>query len=121
MGGEGCNIFGTMQVARVTGTFSIAPISRLSSARLQRQAALHSSQISVFNVTHQIKRLSFGIDFPGQLNPLDGVMQHSPTGPAISRYFLKVVPTTFEFVDGSSVYTNQFSVTQYFKPLSPES
>ena len=69
-------------------------------------------------MTHRIGRLSFGTDFPGQHNPLDGVWQHSPSGAAVSRYFLKVVPTTYEFVGGSAVHTNQFSVTQYFKALS---
>lgn len=119
--GEGCNIFGTMQVARVTGTFSIAPVSRLPSARLQRQHNVPASQVSAFNVTHQIKRLSFGTDFAGQHNPLDRVWTHSPEGAAVSRYFLKVVPTTYEFVGGKSVHTNQFSVTQYFKALTAES
>ena len=117
--GEGCNIYGTMQVARVTGSFTIAPVSRLPSAKLQRLAALTSEHISAFNVTHQIKRLSFGTDFPGQHNHLDGQWQHSPGGAAVSRYFLKVVPTTYEFVGGSSMLTNQFSTTRYFKSLAP--
>jgi len=119
--GEGCSIFGTMHVARVTGTFSVSPVSRLPSAKLQRQAALPSGAVSAFNVTHHIKRLSFGTDFPGQRNPLDGVVQSSPSGAAVSRYFLKVVPTTYEFLGGASVHTNQFSVTQYFKSLNSES
>ena len=110
-----------MQVARVSGSFTIAPISRLPSARLQRLAfGVTPGQASAFNVTHQIKRLSFGNDFPGQHNPLDDVWTHSPGGAAIARYFLKVVPTTYEFVGGKSVHTNQFSVTQYFKALSTE-
>ena len=119
--GEGCNIYGTMEVARVTGSFTVAPVSRLSSAKLQRLAALSPEQVSAFNVTHQIKRLSFGTDFPGQHNPLDNVWQPSPGGAAVSRYFLKVVPTTYEFIGGRSVHTNQFSVTQYFKSLSVDS
>ena len=68
-------------------------------------------------MTHQIKRLSFGNDFPGQTNPLDKVWTHSPSGAAVSRYFLKVVPTQYEFLSGKVVHTNQFSVTQYFKPI----
>lgn len=119
--GEGCSIYGTMEVARVTGSFTIAPVSKASSAKLQRIADLSSVHASAFNVTHQIKRLSFGTDFPGQHNPLDDVWQHSPAGSAVSRYFLKVVPTTYEFIGGRSVHTNQFSVTQYFKSLSAES
>uniref|UniRef100_A0A7S2GMN4 Endoplasmic reticulum vesicle transporter C-terminal domain-containing protein n=1 Tax=Haptolina brevifila TaxID=156173 RepID=A0A7S2GMN4_9EUKA len=116
--GEGCNIYGTMEVARVTGSFTVAPVSRLPSARLQRNMELSVDQVSAFNVTHQIKRLSFGTDFPGQHNPLDDVWTHSPAGAAVSRYFLKVVPTTYEFIGGKSVHTNQFSVTKYFKSLS---
>jgi len=119
--GEGCNIYGTMEVARVTGTFSIAPVSRLPTSRLQRNVELSADQASAFNVTHQIKRLSFGTDFPGQHNPLDDIWTHSPGGAAVSRYFLKVVPTTYEFIGGSSVHTNQFSVTQYFKSLTADS
>merc|ERR1719240_52201 len=107
-----------MVVARVTGSFTVAPVSRLPSARLQRNVELSADQASAFNVTHQIKRLSFGTDFPGQHNPLDAVWTHSPMGAAVARYFLKVVPTTYQFVHGKTVHTNQFSVTQYFKPLA---
>ena len=107
-----------MQVARVTGTFSVAPISRLAAAKLQRaMPSLPPATVSAFNVTHRIGRLSFGTDFPGQHNPLDGVWQHSPSGAAVSRYFLKVVPTQYEFLSGKVVHTNQFSVTQYYKAL----
>lgn len=116
--GEGCNIYGTMEVARVTGSFHIAPQTKLPSAKLQK---LSGAQVSAFNVTHKINRLSFGTDFPGQHNPLDQVWQHSPSGAAVSRYFLKVVPTTYEFLGGRAVHTNQFSVTQYFRPLTAES
>ena len=119
--GEGCNVYGTMEVARVTGSFNIAPTQKVPSAKLQRLASIPADQASAFNVTHQIKRLSFGTDFPGQRNPLDGVWQPSPSGAAVSRYFLKVVPTTYEFIGGRSVHTNQFSVTQYFKSLSVDS
>lgn len=118
--GEGCNIYGTMEVARVTGTFSIAPASRLPAARSRHAKLLPAVQLAAFNVTHQIKRLSFGTDFPGQHNPLDDAWTYSPAGAAVARYFLKVVPTTYEFVGGKSVHTNQFSVTQYFKALSSE-
>jgi len=116
--GEGCNIYGTMEVARVTSSFHIAPQTKLPSAKLQK---LSGAQVSAFNVTHKISRLSFGTDFPGQHNPLDQVWQHSPSGAAVSRYFLKVVPTTYEFLGGRSVHTNQFSVTQYFRPLTHDS
>jgi len=113
--GEGCNLFGTMEVARVTGSLNIAPTSLRPLGAAQGQHA--GADVAHFNVTHHIKRLSFGTDFPGQTNPLDDVWTYSPGGAAVSRYFLKVVPTTYQFLNGQTVHTNQFSVTQYFKPL----
>jgi len=123
--GEGCNIFGTMKVARVTSSFNIAPASKATASRigalLLQPPKLAPREVGHFNVTHQIRRLSFGHDFPGQTNPLDQSWTHSPSGAAISRYFLKVVPTTYAFLDGQTVHTNQFSVTQYFKALDEHS
>jgi hypothetical protein len=49
-----------------------------------------TADASHFNVTHQLRRLSFGTDFPGQANPLDGAWTFSPAGAAVARYFLKV-------------------------------
>ncbi|KAL1504256.1 hypothetical protein AB1Y20_010665 [Prymnesium parvum] len=118
--GEGCNLFGTMQVARVTGSLNLAPTStvrQLGGALRVPARGVLLEDMRHFNVTHHIKRLSFGTDFPGQKNPLDDVWTHSPGGPAVSRYFLKVVPTTYEFLNGKVVETNQFSTTQYFRPL----
>ena len=80
---------------------------------------LTHTDVDHFNVTHQIKRFSFGTDFPGQTNPLDKVWTHSPSGAGVSSYFLKVVPTQYEFLSGEVVRTNQFSVTQYYKALAP--
>ena len=55
--------------------------------------------------------------FPWQRNPLDDLWTHSPGGAAVARYFLKVVPTSYEFLDGRKVLTNQFSLTQFFKGI----
>ena len=118
--GEGCNLFGTIEVARVTGSFNVAPASSVRARGSGRQA-ISQEEASHFNVTHHIRRLSFGTDFPGQRNPLDDVWTYSPGGPGIARYFLKVVPTTFEFLDGRTVKTNQFSVTQYYKATGASS
>lgn len=118
--GEGCNVYGTMVVARVTGSFHIAPASQAKGSKhgmMLVPQRLTPEEVGHFNVTHQIKRFSFGNDFPGQTNPLDRVWTHSPSGAAVSRYFLKVVPTSYTFLSGHVVHTNQFSVTQYFKPM----
>jgi hypothetical protein len=39
---------------------------------------------------------------------------------AMYQYFVKVVPTVYESLGGNLLNTNQFSVTEYFKPLKGE-
>ncbi len=36
------------------------------------------------------------------------------------QYFIKVVPTTYESLNGNVLNTNQYSVTEHFKPLKGE-
>lgn len=36
------------------------------------------------------------------------------------QYFIKVVPTIYENLDGEIINTNQFSVTEHFKLLPKE-
>jgi len=66
-----------------------------------------------YNCSHVINRLSFGADFPGAVQPLDGVTQTIPAGPHTGafQYFVKVVPTVYESA-GAPVHTNQYSVTE---------
>jgi len=125
-GGEGCNLYGTLEVARVTGTLTLAPVSLVHAPKSLLALALPTSRQQAtepgrFNVTHQIKKLSFGRDFPGQQSPLDGAWTHSPGGAAVARYFLKVVPTTYEFLSGEALHSSQYSTTQHFKELGPDS
>lgn len=94
--GDGCTVYGTMEVPRVTGSFRIAPTSQAATSprgvRLLQLPKLSAAEVAHFNVTHLVRRFSFGRDFPGQENPLDQSWMSSPGGAAISRYFLKVSP-----------------------------
>jgi len=76
-----------------------------------------------FNLSHTINRLSFGKEFPGIINPLDGVKKASDKedqGAGMYQYFVKVVPTIYEPLSGAALSTNQFSVTEHFKALQGE-
>ena len=42
-------------------------------------------------------------------------------GYGIYQYFLKVVSTEFKYHTGKVLDTNQFSVTEHFRPVSPRS
>jgi len=71
-----------------------------------------------WDLSHSIARLSFGQDFPGILNPLDGVEKTADQkGNALYQYFIKVVLTEYEASDGRVITTNQFSSTEYTKNL----
>tara|TARA_B100000513_G_scaffold101922_1_gene43658 strand:+ start:2711 stop:4441 length:1731 start_codon:yes stop_codon:yes gene_type:complete len=90
--GDGCNVYGTMEIPRVSSSFNIAPASMATTGLRGGQLwlpTLSAAEVAHFNVTHFVRRFSFGTDFPGQDNPLDDSWVHSPAGAAVSRYFLK--------------------------------
>ncbi|KAI7733502.1 hypothetical protein M8C21_028864, partial [Ambrosia artemisiifolia] len=94
--GEGCNVYGFLDVNKVAGNFHFAP------GKSFQQANVHVHDLEGFhkdsyNISHKINRLAFGDYFPGVVNPLDGVhwTQKAPSG--MYEYFLK------------------FSVTEHFK------
>ncbi|VFR00353.1 unnamed protein product [Cuscuta campestris] len=112
--GEGCNIYGFLEVNKVAGNFHFAPGKSFQQSNVHVHDLL-AFQKDSFNISHKINRLAFGDYFPGALNPLDGVewTQHTPNG--MYQYFLKVVPTVYTNVNGYAIQTNQFSVTEHFK------
>jgi len=115
---EGCNLSGHLKVNKVAGNFHIAP------GKSFQQQSMHVHDIQVFqvpyfNMTHRINRLSFGRNYPGIVNPLDGVTKtvEKPIS-TMFQLFLKVVPTVYERSDGRTIKTNQFSVTEHKKEIN---
>ncbi|XP_076069663.1 endoplasmic reticulum-Golgi intermediate compartment protein 3 [Oratosquilla oratoria] len=114
---EGCQIYGYMEVNRVGGNFHFAPGKSFQHSHLH----IHDVQqyrTSDFDLSHRIRHLSFGINIPGKTNPLDSFILQTDKGPKTVTYYLKIVPTTYEKSDGSTLMTNQFSVTKHEKSLS---
>ncbi|GMI90594.1 hypothetical protein like AT1G36050 [Hibiscus trionum] len=112
--GEGCNIYGSLEVNKVAGNFHFAP------GKSFQQSDAHVNDLLAFqkesyNISHKINRLAFGDYFPGVVNPLDSVqwIQEQPSG--MGQYFIKVVPTVYIDVNGHTIQSNQFSVTEHFK------
>jgi len=120
---EGCQIYGTLEVNRVGGSFHIAP----GKSFIINHIHVHDVNpfaSTDFNVTHQIRHLSFGqqLDLTsvdaGALNPLDGVEGVAEKGAMMFQYYIKIVPTTYTQLDGSYFPSNQFSVTRHSKVVS---
>eukprot|EP01106_Pelomyxa_sp_JSP_P011589 TRINITY_DN3052_c0_g1_i3.p2 TRINITY_DN3052_c0_g1~~TRINITY_DN3052_c0_g1_i3.p2 ORF type:complete len:154 (-),score=35.07 TRINITY_DN3052_c0_g1_i3:114-575(-) len=65
-----------------------------------------------YNITHYIKKFSFGAPIFGAINPLDNVTQVDEHMSSCFKYYIKVVPTAYMSLRGASVESNQFSVTE---------
>ncbi|KAG9295719.1 hypothetical protein G9A89_001736 [Geosiphon pyriformis] len=116
---EGCNLAGSVRVNKVAGNFHFAP------GKSFQQNHMHVHDLQPFlddttkhDFSHIIHHLSYGPIVDGVINPLDGEKKIIQEGNYQYQYFHKVVATQFHYLNGTSIYTNQFSVTQYERDLS---
>ena len=118
---EGCKIYGSLDVNKVAGNFHFAPGKSFQHGNMHVHD-LMPFRTKKFDMSHKITKLSFGEAFPGVVNPLDGVKRDMQGDAGMYQYFLKVVPTAFSGArDRAEVArTNQFSVTDHFKPVDAE-
>lgn len=125
--GEGCHVWGHLSVNKVAGNFHFA------AGHSYQSGSMHIHDMAPFadktlDFTHKIHSLSFGKQYPGMKNPLDGVMQMAPSkktsdaraaqgkkATGMYQYFLKVVPTDYTDINNVSTQSNQFSVTENFR------
>ncbi|KAK8677914.1 hypothetical protein V6N13_143433 [Hibiscus sabdariffa] len=122
--GEGCNIYGSLEVNKVAGNFHFVPGKSFDESTIHLNDS-QAFQKDSFNVkrspivficlSHKINRLAFGDFFPGVVNPLDGVQWMQKQQIGMYQYFIKVVPTVYSDVSGHTIQSNQFSVTEHYK------
>ncbi|XP_020507808.1 endoplasmic reticulum-Golgi intermediate compartment protein 3 isoform X1 [Labrus bergylta] len=116
---EGCQVYGVLEVNKVAGNFHFAPGKSFQQSHVHVHAVeihdLQSFGLDNINMTHLIKHLSFGRDYPGIVNPLDGTDVTAQQASMMYQYFVKIVPTIYMKTDGEVVKTNQFSVTRHEK------
>ncbi|XP_050999570.1 endoplasmic reticulum-Golgi intermediate compartment protein 3 isoform X2 [Acomys russatus] len=119
---EGCRVYGFLEVNKVAGNFHFAPGKSFQQSHVHVHAVeIHDLQtfgLDNINMTHYIKHLSFGEDYPGIVNPLDHTNVTAPQASMMFQYFVKVVPTVYMKVDGEVLRTNQFSVTRHEKVVN---
>ncbi|PIO28255.1 Endoplasmic reticulum-Golgi intermediate compartment protein 3 [Aquarana catesbeiana] len=106
---EGCELYGFLEVNKVAGNFHFAPGKSFQQSHVHVHD-LQSFGLDNINMTHHIKHLSFGRDYPGLVNPLDGTSVTAVQSSMMFQYFVKIVPTVLR--------TNQFSVTRHEKIAS---
>lgn len=109
---EGCRIHGHLEVNKVAGNFHVAPGQSFQ----QHHIHVHSLQnlrLNLLNTSHRIDDLTFGESFPHQVNPLSGTQQMTKEGAVLFHYYVKVVPSTYVFLNRTEIRTNQYSVTKH--------
>lgn len=116
---EGCNVRGSVNVTKVAGKLYFAP------GQIFQQGYLHAADIldftfKNFDNSHRINHLVFGELYPDMKNPLNGMSKELKDYGSY-QYYTKVVSTEFQYLNGKTIDTNQFSVTEHFKTISPGS
>ncbi|KAL9265494.1 Endoplasmic reticulum-Golgi intermediate compartment protein 3-like protein [Drosera capensis] len=110
--GEGCRVYGVLDVQRVAGNFHISVHGlNIFVAQMIFEGNIH------VNVSHMIHDLSFGPKYPGIHNPLDGTVRILHQASGTFKYYIKIVPTEYRYISKEVLPTNQFSVTEYFSPM----
>lgn len=120
--GEGCRIHGFIHVNKVQGNFHFAPGKSFQTDHMHVHDLAALSFQQQFDLSHKITRLSFGEPYPGIINPLDNVEKTwRLSGSAMYQYFIKIVPTTYKEPSGAIINSNQFSVNEHERILTPAS
>jgi len=126
--GEGCNVHGSIALSTGGGNLHIAPGHDLEKFGDRNREDMFTSLIDLmtesfetFDVSHTINMLRFGPEFPGAVNQLDGQDRPMVDPYAMHQYYVQVVPTEFRFINGTSIRSNQYSVTEHTRHVSPGS
>ncbi|KAJ8532027.1 hypothetical protein K7X08_011950 [Anisodus acutangulus] len=102
--GEGCRVYGVLDVQRVAGNFHIS----VHGLNIFVAQMIFGGNTHV-NVSHIIHDLSFGPKYPGIHNPLDGT-ERIPRGESGTfKYYIKIVPTEYSLSGHGQRRTPQFS------------
>eukprot|EP00123_Amoebidium_parasiticum_P013105 comp21774_c1_seq1/m.30894 comp21774_c1_seq1/g.30894 ORF comp21774_c1_seq1/g.30894 comp21774_c1_seq1/m.30894 type:complete len:340 (-) comp21774_c1_seq1:638-1657(-) len=113
---DACKLTGTINVRRVAGNFHFTAGQAIHTPGGHFHMNVPQSGL---NFTHRINRLSFGDDFPGVVNPLDGETVVLQEEKMAVQYFLSIVPTEYTAPDGKAVHTNQYSYTLHNQQSFP--
>lgn len=122
----GCQVYGRLKLNKASGHFHIAPHKKVHENKLDTGILnlmdLISFTFDQFNVSHTINGLSFGDQYPGISNPLDGQSRSILDTHGMYQYYLKIVPTQYKYLkDKKTVQSNQYSVTEHMSHLAPGS
>lgn len=133
IGHQGCNIYGWMDVKRVSGNIALmvrqeailaaeddvgtmeALIARymrhMGGLPVERKAPL------LLNASHIINMFHFGTSYKGQIRPLEDGNRVDRQATGLDKYFIKVVPVTIVSYWGRQMHSHDYSVTEYYESI----
>ncbi|CAB9521682.1 reticulum-Golgi intermediate compartment protein 3 [Seminavis robusta] len=111
--GEGCNIHGKVALSSGGGNLHLAP------GRALQNEAGDNSQISLFDLVLRTFEQWFGEEVPRNPNQLDGEERIIADSYGMYQYYFQVVPTLYKFLNGTTIQTNQYSVTEHLRHVNP--
>lgn len=124
---EGCRVIGSAKLNRINGNLHFAPGASFSSGNRHVHDLSLYQKTGDFSFRHTVNHFSFGPDVESlksttstqelSSHPLDGIVSQPGGKDHLYSYFLKVVPTRYEFLNGKVTETNQFSSTYHDRPL----
>ena len=126
MDGEGCSVYGKVVLQAGGGNLHIAPGRSMEDAVGEGGVGGNlgdflKAALGEYDVSHTVKRLRFGTSFPGSAQQMDGQVREVGDKLAMHQYYIQVVPTTYKFLSGRTVRSNQFSVTEHVRHVEPGS
>ncbi|KAA6377044.1 MAG: putative endoplasmic reticulum-Golgi intermediate compartment protein 3 [Streblomastix strix] len=107
----GCNIHGIINASRVQGQLNIGLVNGfMIDMTLLQEFGVEGALNKSINITHTIKRLSFGKEYKQKdkslmENTLDGFNNVQDSNPLQSNYFVKIVPSTYISSGSLNEYT----------------
>jgi hypothetical protein len=125
MEGEGCNVHGKVALSSGGGNLHLAPGHELENFGSEKAYASLTDFIKeafeTFNVSHTVNKIRFGDEYPGDLHQLDGEKRMIEDAYGMYQYYIQIVPTLYKYLNGTEVQTNQFSVTEHMRHVTPGS
>jgi hypothetical protein len=125
MDGEGCNVHGQVALSSGGGNLHLAPSHELENFGKEQVftslAEFINQAFETFNVSHTVNNLRFGAEYPGDIHQLDGQKRMVQDAYGMYKYYIQIVPTLYKYLNGTEIQTNQYSVTEHMRHVTPGS
>ncbi|KAI8062615.1 endoplasmic reticulum vesicle transporter-domain-containing protein [Gongronella butleri] len=126
---EGCRMFGHLEVNKLRGNFHFSPGQSFTHGS-QHMHDVRTYLGNKYDFKHTINHLQFGdqqallhkhkrTQAMALINPLDGTDHGSNDAGMMYQFYLKIVPTQFDFLGGKMIRTFQYSASRQERFLDP--